>query len=104
MPEISTTAMSHPPSNLKDRLRCVAEAYSHAIVAVHQADGDRQIDKLLLIEDLARCVICVVRNTCLRYEGDGFGPSQRSTFGITEEASAFLPSLDQGQLLDLDAS
>src|SRR3954464_8786706 len=85
-------------------MRRVPKTDSHAIVAVHKAEGDGDIDEFLLFKNLARCLVSSVRHTCIGHACNGLGPGKCCALGTTKEAATFLPRLHQRELLDLNAA
>lgn len=53
------------------------------VVAIHQAGRDRKVDELLLIENLTRGRVGMIRCTGVGDADYVFGPGGRSMFGLT---------------------
>ena len=69
-------ARTRRPSLLHHGLRRIAETDRHAVIHVHQANGDRQVHKFSLIEHGAGGFIRHVGHAGLRHQRDGFRPRE----------------------------
>src|SRR3954453_3305251 len=79
----------------------ISEADCHAIVRVHQADRDGEIDELALLEDGAGSLVSLIRDAGFSHTGHRFGPCEGGTLPRVEEMTGFGPGLHQRDLFDL---
>ena len=76
------------------------EADRHAVVSVHQADRDRQIHELALLEHCARGPVGFIWHAGLGNARYRFGPCKRGALALVEKIASFRPRLHQRQLFD----
>src|SRR3954462_7398252 len=79
----------------------ISEADCHAIVRIHQADRDGEIDELALLEHGAGSLVSLIRDAGFGHAGHRFGPCEGGTLPLVEEMTAFRPGLHQRDLFDL---
>ena len=82
------------------RHRRRAETDRHSVVGIHQADRDRQVGELLLVECRGRRLVRAVRNTVVAEPRHGFRPGERRLFLLAEDLASLTPGGDEDEMLD----